>query len=310
MTTAKQPQQLAAIPQIADREANQPQAFDGGLPTMNELSPRDVAALIASTDSNDDVQGKLKGAKSQLYFVRDLGHIYTYTAYPKAALAPFCSVLHLSLTRESLTVKLDGVNYVRPVILGAPAVTEIDARNNPTLAFVFQSLAPVSMAIRAIAKPKVLLPSRELFAHLDKRLLQTMRGELTSDEARQLFLEVSDILLAALPPPPQFDERIAVVMQKLRENLECPLPVLAKAIALSEDRLTHLFSEVMGTSIRRFRLAIKVHRAIVLYKPGMTLTAIAQGAGFSDSAHMSRACRELNGAAPTYYIANTTIHLA
>lgn len=73
----------------------------------------------------------------------------------------------------------------------------------------------------------------------------------------------------------------------------------AAAVAgLSASRLSHLFVEQTGLSFKTYRLWIRLTRAVGLMAEGLTLTAAAHEAGFSDSAHFSRTFRRMFGVAP------------
>lgn len=72
----------------------------------------------------------------------------------------------------------------------------------------------------------------------------------------------------------------------------------AGVAGLSASRLSHLFVEQTGLSFKTYRLWIRLTRAVGLMTEGLTLTAAAHEAGFSDSAHFSRTFRRMFGIAP------------
>jgi len=77
------------------------------------------------------------------------------------------------------------------------------------------------------------------------------------------------------------------------------LPTVAAKLRLTTSRLTHLVTERLGASPRTFRTWLKLHAAIDRLRQGSTATTAAHHAGFSDSAHFSRACRAVLGISPT-----------
>lgn len=71
------------------------------------------------------------------------------------------------------------------------------------------------------------------------------------------------------------------------------------AAGLSRSRLRHLFVAQTEVPFRRHRVQRKLDTAISLAASGLSLTDAAHEAGFSDSAHLSRAFRDMYGIAPS-----------
>lgn len=73
----------------------------------------------------------------------------------------------------------------------------------------------------------------------------------------------------------------------------------AARVRLSASRLTHLMSDELGVSPRAFSVWFKLQRAIhhALFSGG-NLTDAAHAAGFADSAHLTRTCKQLMGVRP------------
>ncbi|AFM20321.1 transcriptional regulator, AraC family (plasmid) [Mycolicibacterium chubuense NBB4] len=74
---------------------------------------------------------------------------------------------------------------------------------------------------------------------------------------------------------------------------------LAAQVGLSASRLTHLFTEQVGIPLRRYVLWSRLRIAITRVQAGDDLTAAAHGAGFADSAHLTRTTREMFGLPPS-----------
>lgn len=102
------------------------------------------------------------------------------------------------------------------------------------------------------------------------------------------------------PSPRALDPRIAALQEKLRALPEkrATLGELAAALGLSESRLTHLFRQETGVSLRRYLLWLRLGDAMARALSGTSLTEAAHASGFSDSAHLSRTCREMFGINP------------
>lgn len=96
------------------------------------------------------------------------------------------------------------------------------------------------------------------------------------------------------------DQRIQAVVAWVAQDPDqrVTLDAAARVATLSASRLSHLFVEQTGLSLKTYLLWIRLTRAVVLMAEGLTLTAAAHGAGFSDSAHFSRTFRRMFGIAP------------
>ncbi|MFN3352011.1 MAG: helix-turn-helix transcriptional regulator [Brevundimonas sp.] len=73
----------------------------------------------------------------------------------------------------------------------------------------------------------------------------------------------------------------------------------ASAVGLSESRFRQIFRLETGVSFRRFRLAMRLCRALDLIDEGANLTLAAHESGFSSSAHFSAAFRAAYGVTPS-----------
>lgn len=101
------------------------------------------------------------------------------------------------------------------------------------------------------------------------------------------------------------DPRVQQAAAWLREHLPARVDMrrLGAACGLSAGRLTHLYSQELGVSLRSHLLWIKMCRAIELLAEKRSVTEVAATIGFSDAAHFSRALRTFYSAAPSF-IAN------
>lgn len=88
---------------------------------------------------------------------------------------------------------------------------------------------------------------------------------------------------------------------RIRASSE-PSPSLVQAAAeahISPSRLTHLFTGEVGIPFRRYGLWVRLRRAAEHVAGGTNLTRAAVAAGFSDSAHLSRAFKTNFGLSPS-----------
>lgn len=98
------------------------------------------------------------------------------------------------------------------------------------------------------------------------------------------------------------DTRIHAVVKQIKDDVSHSYSVeaLADSVNLSPTRLVHLFKEQTGVPIRRFRQWNRMKAVIACAAAGMTLTEAALNAGFSDSAHFSRAFKNMFGIKPSF----------
>jgi len=127
-------------------------------------------------------------------------------------------------------------------------------------------------------------------------LNKVMRNELPAEEMPRQLTPLLD-----LPKATASDERVDRVVAKMRAAPGEPhsLAELARAVSLSPSRLQHLFKDVTGVPVRRFRVWNRMGAAIAAAAAGLSLTDAAHQAGFSSAAHFSSAFRAMFGLAPS-----------
>lgn len=99
----------------------------------------------------------------------------------------------------------------------------------------------------------------------------------------------------------KLDARIGQIVQKIKDNpaASYSMETLADEISLSTTRFIHLFKEQTGVPIRRFRQWLRMKIVIRYVANGKSLTEAALDAGFTDSAHFSRAFKNMFGITPS-----------
>ena len=98
------------------------------------------------------------------------------------------------------------------------------------------------------------------------------------------------------------DSRILEAADYIRQaqNLESlTVQEIARAICLSESRLSHLFKQEAGISLHLYLANMKLERAFYLIPTGKPMTDICMEAGFSSPSHMSDISRKLYGLSMT-----------
>ncbi|KHJ71857.1 MULTISPECIES: helix-turn-helix transcriptional regulator [Rhodococcus] len=95
-----------------------------------------------------------------------------------------------------------------------------------------------------------------------------------------------------------------VVAEALRRATEWvggppPLSELAADIGMSASRLSHIFTAQVGLPYVAWRRWVRLQLGFTVVRDGGSLTQAAHTAGFADSAHLTRTCRDLIGISPT-----------
>jgi AraC family transcriptional regulator len=81
-----------------------------------------------------------------------------------------------------------------------------------------------------------------------------------------------------------------------RWNDHITLNELALVAGLHPANLSGYFPQYFGCTIGEYRRKLKVEKALdLINNSGLSLTAIAHNAGFSDQSHFTRTCKELTG---------------
>lgn len=124
------------------------------------------------------------------------------------------------------------------------------------------------------------------------------------DTPLELVRSTFDDLLPARPSHPMLSPHVLSALAYLDEAIE-EKPGLEAAAAhagISPSRLTHLFTEQIGIPFRKFVLWLRLRRVVDLVSEGANLTEAAHGAGFSDSAHLSKVFRTNFGQSPSFLL--------
>jgi AraC-like DNA-binding protein len=145
------------------------------------------------------------------------------------------------------------------------------------------------------------LLDRDAFASVDEQLWSAYCGELGIEGAHELLEKVIAITIRHLPQPRSNDPRSEQILAMLRENPGCQLSELSEKIGVSLDRMSHLFTRIVGLPWRSFQLWYKVSRVGSALGSGRRLAEIATAAGFADAAHLSNTWNQAFGAAPSKF---------
>ncbi len=194
-------------------------------------------------------------------------------------------------------LEVNGSRHLTRAALVAPDVPQ--ALNPGQTTMLVAQLDPDSDAWRRLAGS---LAGR---ASMDLPLAEEQAWALAhSADCRSLSANLAQYLAATGGPPLPLDARIADICHHLRATLPERLDAaaLAERAGISASRLTHLFREQTGVTLRRFLLYLKITRAMARWQPGMTLSTLAAEAGFYDQPHLVRTARDMFDALPSAYI--------
>lgn len=215
----------------------------------------------------------------------------------------YTGTMLFAIRDEGIDIEVAGQPLRVQTVLLKPFVPKtLNAASQP---FVSIGLNPVHPKYRAYARledPGYVTMPRGLFPALADRLHALWAGDLDVVQARRVFEDAIDEITQTLPPLRPMDPRIERVTASLAHNPRQPLEALASKACLSYYRMSHLFSNEMGLSLRQYVLSLKIHAAARCIGQGMTLTATAHEAGFTDSAHLSRVWSKAFGGPPTRFL--------
>ncbi len=126
---------------------------------------------------------------------------------------------------------------------------------------------------------------------------------------------LSEHLLAhffpGLAAAPAIDPRVRDSASWLRRRLPTRVNMaeLAAACHLSPGRLTHLFSQELGVSIRTYLRWVKLCKAVELFGGEQSVADVAAAIGFADSAHLIRVFRTYYSVKPTFLADRSKVHV-
>ncbi|WP_338882313.1 helix-turn-helix transcriptional regulator [Xenorhabdus sp. TH1] len=98
------------------------------------------------------------------------------------------------------------------------------------------------------------------------------------------------------------DQRIQQVLTTISLANELPVQQdsLLEAVYLSKSRLSHLFTDITGSSLKNYLLFQRLMRALWLISQGNRITDAALQCGFDSPSHLSATCRKLMGIKPSF----------
>src|SRR5215831_202640 len=126
---------------------------------------------------------------------------------------------------------------------------------------------------------------------------------------QQMLKSIRKPLVPIVDSESILDPRVSRTVELLREETERAFSIgeIAAHVDLSESRFSHLFSDQLRVSPRRYLLWLRLREALQLLSGGASVTYAAHGAGFADSAHLARTFRGMLGISATSLIRQSSI---
>lgn len=208
--------------------------------------------------------------------------------------------------RPFTLVALDGSVLRCTAALVAPHVPrQLDADGCGLLSL---NIDPASAAFRDLSATlgdQAILPiDAACFGPLRDQFEGALYGQLSGEQLRDLSTGMVQSICGNRAQRVLLDPRVGRVLHRLHvasgQGSSIPLRELAALACLSPDRMTHLFREQTGMSIKRYLLWAKIRRTVQLIATGGSLTEIALSGGFTDAAHMSRTFQRYFGLPPSF----------
>lgn len=259
-----------------------------------------------------ETKGILQRGKARLQLLRD-GFVYTADEAVSTNTSRHPAVLLLSLEGRRIHLKSACGGVEGQAVLVGPQVQRWIATD--TGAFAAIQIEPSHSEFRRFVDQKnragIAAFSSESFEHLIAPLQRCYSGEATRENTEAIFNETIAVLCHLVGPARAKDERIAIVLDHLSRQspVDYSFDEVLELVRMSSGRLSHLFTEEVGLSLRSFKMWRKIKEAIRLLATGINLTEIAHESGFSDSAHFSRSFHLSLGLVPSAFVAGRCVQV-
>jgi AraC-like DNA-binding protein len=245
-----------------------------------------------------------------LYALTGGRHIYTSPWVQEGPLKRCSASIGLTASGKQFELAVAGRTWRLAAGAIKPMVQRVlRADNVGIIGFQFDPSHPLFPRFRRISAPGVLPLDRKAFDSFNAQFDTAYRGKLTTEQASRLFDAVTKVALRFFPAAKPIDSRVAKTIELLWERFDYPLGELAAAVGVSYYRLSHLFADNMGMTLRSYQQWRKIRKAISLSKFNYPLAQLAVASGFTDAAHFSRAFVQLHAAPPSYFFQSDNVKI-
>lgn len=226
---------------------------------------------------------------------------------------PACALLIGAYRKLSITAARTQGLKARAVLVAPFVARKLNAER---AGFYSLSLDPAHKACRYL-RQQVLQRRRllDLSAQLGTAQIKAVTAAIEQPQDCTASFELSEQLLLHFFPgieaAPAIDSRVIGAAAWLREHLPTRVNMrhLAEACHLSAGRLTHLFSEELGVSIRSYLRWVKLCKAAELFGRNQSIADVAAAIGFADSAHLYRVFKTYFSVKPSLLADRTRVQV-
>jgi len=247
--------------------------------------------------------------KDHLYLLPH-GVIYTSASIANKATSRSSGCILLTAQRDPFEVTIGKQVYEHTALAIRPLQERgLRAENCQLVSILVHPTHREYRRFRAIASPGCQSLDRDAYVAVDDLLQSAYHGQLGIQRASELLEKVIAITVRYLPQVRTRDARSELIHKMLQEKWNCQISELAEALGVSQDRMSHLFTRVVGLPWRSFQLWQKVSAVGSALGSGRRLAEIAAAAGFSDAAHLSNTWHQAFGAAPSRFFNHEVVQV-
>ncbi len=209
--------------------------------------------------------------------------------------------------KEPYTIEVGEQKLVTRASIVAPKAERrrILAQNSDIALFYLPLDTPEYSGVRTWLGDRTLVDlPLEPFAHLLPDIRRAMTEVVQPSEIKQLVQHVVEAITDRPMDSIPEDPRVRAAREVLDQMplSEVRLESVAQRVHLSASRLRDLFRKHTGFTIGEYARWRAVWRAALLWKRGLTITQVAEEAGFHDLAHADRAFNQVFGVNPSTII--------
>lgn len=276
-------------------------------------------AAILTCDADSELSFDHDAARSarrtsqvldQLYLLQ-AGFIFTTPSVVTKVTSRSTATILLTVKRASFELSISGNASRHQAAAVQPLVERsVNAEDAQLVSIQVSPHHSEYRRFRALPFPGYLPLNRDAFTAFDGQLEAAYQGKLSVDDATELFEGIVATTAQYLPRVRRADPRVQKALELLKENPNFPLTELAAQLGVSYHRMSRLFAEVVGLSLRSYILWVKVRTASSFLGSGMSLTEVALRSGFSSSAHLCNTWMRAFASPPSHAIngASTQLH--
>jgi AraC family transcriptional regulator, arabinose operon regulatory protein len=247
-------------------------------------------------------------SKDSWLYIFGHGFLFAGSGLAYESLRITASIL-LSLSGDPFEVEVAGGRQRGSAFLVRPGVwRSVAAADVPVVSV---GLCPTHDTFRAFstcADPVDLWPiPRASFSDTDERFHAARAGLLNPLDARIVGNRVFTRVRELMPETRPLDPRIQRVREVIDESPNTSMKHMADEVDLSYHRLSHLFSQEMGITLRMYAISRKLDLAAMMAGQGLSLTQMAIGSGFADSAHFCRTWMRSVGSPPSQLLSSQRV---